>query len=325
MHQTTKHLIGIVGAPNERHCLYLAQELRTNHAVEPLILNNAPDIPFPLSLHGSTVCYEDVPLDELHVLYMRALFLPTPAFDAGEIEARMKKYGYVAYAAHRERYAAWLSYLKTASLSGKLVVNPIDSLLLHFAKPYQTELLRSKGLPVPDTLVTSSAQLLLDFCKDKEVVYKPVAGGALCRKLTEEDKQPERLQRLASAPVQFQEYVPGHDLRVFVLDGRVIASFLLESDHIDFREGEAELTKHTLDPEIAAVCIRACRELGLLFSGVDLKLRADGSVVLIECNPSPMFEGFDRILSGHERIVSQLADYLTEQARTAANGAPSVL
>lgn len=301
----------------ERHCIYLSEEL-TRQGAEPLILNNAPDLAFPLSFHGTKAFYNDQEISDLHVIFMRALFLPTPAFDASEIEDRMKEQGYIAYAAHRERYAAWLSYLKLAALQGKQVINPIDSLLLHFAKPYQTETLRSKGLPVPETLVTSNAELLLDFCQDKEVVYKPVAGGALCRKLTEADKQPERLDRLASAPVQFQEYIPGPDLRVFVLNGRVIASFILESDHIDFREGSADLSVYPLEPEIAELCIRACRELGLLFSGVDLKLRADGSVVLIECNPSPMFEGFDRVLSGNERIAAQLADDLIAAAVGAA-------
>lgn len=165
-----KHTIGIVGAPNERHCLYLAQELRKQHA-EPLILDNAPDIPFPLSLRGNEVYYNDRSLDDLHVLFMRALFLPTPAFDAREIETRVKEQGYAAYAAHRERYATWLSFLKTASIQDKRVVNPIDSLLLHFAKPYQTEILRSKDLPVPDTLITSNPDLLLEFCRDEICAY----------------------------------------------------------------------------------------------------------------------------------------------------------
>lgn len=298
--------IGIVGAPLERHCIYLSEHL-IKQGAKALILNNAPDIPFPLTMRDHEMYYEQEAIDTLDVLFMRALFLPTPAFDTQDIAEAMQESGQAAYAAGRERYATWLSYLKIAELQGKLVVNPIDSLLLHFAKPFQVESLRRKDFPVPDTLVTGDPDALLQFSEGRQIVYKPVAGGALCRLLTKEDKQPERLERLAAAPVQFQEYIPGKDLRVFVLDGRVIASFLIESDTIDFREGRQEVTAISIDPETAAMCVRACAELNLIFSGVDLKLTSDGAVILIECNPSPMFEGFDTKLADHETIVSQLA------------------
>lgn len=301
--------IGIIGSSNERHTIYLYEEL-TKQGAYAHILDTAPNQPYPLSFSENRSCYKGNDLANTHVYFLRSLFLPTPAF---EISRDVEKEGHIAYVAERERYAAWLSWFMTAPYHGRFIVNPVDTLLIHFAKPYHLERLRASGVPVPKTLVTSNPEMVLEFSRNQEVVYKPVAGGALCRLLTEDDKRPERLEALSSAPVQFQEYVEGDDLRVFVLGGEVIASFLIKGEGIDYRDRTYQLEHYELPPEIASLCTKACKSLGLLFSGVDLKLRPDGSVVCIECNPSPMFEGFDKVAP--TSIVSQLASYLIDKAR----------
>ena len=300
--------VGIIGSSRERHSLYLFEEL-TKQGAHAVLLDTAPDQPYPLSYDESRCHYDRCDLSGTDVFFLRALFLPTPAF---EISRDVEKEGHIAYVAERERYAAWLSWLMSSPYQGRYIVNPVDTLLIHFAKPYQLERLRAAGIPVPKTLVTSDPEMVLDFSRDRAVVYKPVAGGALCRFLTEEDKLPERLEALSNAPVQFQEYIEGDDLRVFVLGKKVIASFLIKSESIDYRDGTHHVEPYELSPEVATLCIQACKALGLIFSGVDLKLRSDGSAVCIECNPSPMFEGFDRVAPNP--IVSQLAAFLIEKA-----------
>ncbi|MDR9794110.1 ATP-grasp domain-containing protein [Aeribacillus pallidus] len=303
--------VGIIGSQFERHCLYLQKEL-VRQGAQAFILDNSPDVPYPLSFGGEDSHYENRDLSETNVYFLRALFVPTPAFDTSQIKEQIKENGFLAYAAERERYAAWLSWLKSSSYFGRLIVNPVDTLLIHFAKPYHLECLRRAGIPIPKTLVTSNPEKVLEFSHNCDVIYKPVAGGALCRLLTEEDKKPERLEALSTAPVQFQEYIQGQDVRVFVLDRKVIASFIIEGEGIDYREGAHQVKPFEITPEIAQLCIEACETLGLIFSGIDLKLRPDGSVICIECNPSPMFEGFDRVAP--VSIVSQLASYLIKQA-----------
>ncbi|MFS0727005.1 ATP-grasp domain-containing protein [Paenibacillus sp. 1P07SE] len=312
---TNELTIGIIGADKERHCLYLAEEIKRQGG-KPVIMDTISEAAYPLSMSsvkaGYGAAYNDYDAEAIHVYYLRALFLPTPAFDAGEIEAQIREEGYVAYAAQRERYAAWLSWLKCMPLHGKLLVNPVDTLLIHFAKPYQIESLRQAGIPVPETLVTSSAERLREFVRSRQVVYKPVAGGAHCRLLGEEDLAPERLEALGHAPAIFQEYIEGQDVRVFVLDGKAIAAFELDSDDVDYRLGGKAMRPVHVPDEIGSMCIAACSRLNLLFSGVDLKRRPDGSYVLIECNPSPMFEGFDR--HALQPIVEILARYLLAEA-----------
>lgn len=304
--------VGIIGSTRERHCIYLQKELE-HQGAQVVILDNTPDHPYPLTFCEGESDYKGLDLSNTKVYFLRALFLPTPAFDASTIQEQMKEEGYLAYAAERERYAAWLSWLKSAPYHGRLIVNPVDTLLIHFAKPYHLECLRAAGVPVPETLVTSNPEKVLAFSKNRDVVYKPVAGGAMCRLFKEEDQIPERLESLWTAPVQFQEYIEGQDVRVFVLDHRVIASFIVAGEGIDYREGTNKLEPYEVTPQIAELCIKACSALGLIFSGVDLKLRPDGSVVCIECNPSPMFEGFDQVAP--VSIVSQLASWLIEQGK----------
>lgn len=304
--------VGIIGARLERHCIYLSQELERQGA-RALILDNLPGKPFPLSYGEESSRYHDqsdLDLTEMKVCFLRALFLPTPAFEVSE---QIAKEGYVAYMAERERYAAWLSWLMSAPFDGRWMVNPVETLMIHFAKPYHLARLRHAGIPVPKTLVTSHAETLLEFSRGRKIVYKPVAGGAYCRLFTEEDRHPDRLEALMTAPVQFQEYIEGEDLRVFVLDGKVIASFLVEGEGIDYRKGTTDVKPCEVTPEVASMCIKACETLGLIFSGIDLKRQPDGSVVCIECNPSPMFEGFDRVAP--VPIVSQLAAWLIGKAK----------
>lgn len=314
--------VGIIGSAKERHCLYLSKEIESQGGV-PVLLDNAPVLDFPLSLRigrqGFEAEAQRQSLADLSVCYMRALFLPSPVLDTEAINEQIEQDGYTAYAAERERYATWLSWLQCLPLQDKLLVNPVDTLLLHFAKPYQLEMLRRAGVSIPETLVTGHADRVLEFAGSRELVYKPVAGGALCRKLEEEDKQPDRLATLANAPVLFQEYVPGKDIRVFVLDGEVISAFEVCGEGIDYREGPTEVKPVTLNKEVESMCIHACQALGLVFSGVDLKQRSDGTIVLIECNPSPMFEGFDR--AAPFPIVSRLAAFLIDQAAKSAKSA----
>ena len=65
--------VGIIGAENERHCLYLAQALEAQ-GVHPIILDNSPDKPFPLSFYDQQCQYEDLDLSHIHVYFLRALF-----------------------------------------------------------------------------------------------------------------------------------------------------------------------------------------------------------------------------------------------------------
>ena len=87
--------------------------------------------------------------------------------------------------------------------------------------------------------------------------------------------------------------LPGEDVRVYVLDGEVIASVRIVSRALDFRQNEERLEPIELPEDVAAQCLEATRVLGLRWTGMDLKRDAAGTLRLLELNESPMFLGFD--------------------------------
>jgi glutathione synthase/RimK-type ligase-like ATP-grasp enzyme len=209
----------------------------------------------------------------------------------------------------RERQSLLASWLRSATLEGKRVINPIESFDLHYLKPYQLALLRKNSIPVPASLVTNDSRELKEF-KEKigELVYKPVAGGAGCKLMTEKDWTEERLQLLRNAPVLFQEYIKGENIRVYVIDDEIVSSGIVHTQEVDYRGHEEAIEKIKLPKDIENMCIKAMRICGMKFTGIDLKRKPNKESVLIECNPSPMFVGFQEATG--DPIDERLADCL---------------
>jgi len=180
-------------------------------------------------------------------------------------------------------------------------------------KPVQLALLAHAGLPVPRTLWTNEPEAVRHFAAGQRVAYKPVEGGAATRELGPEDLTDERLAALEAAPVTFQELMPGEDVRVYVLDGEIIASLRIVSSALDFRQHEERIESFVLPPEVARQCLRATEVVGLRWTGMDLKRDARGTLRFLELNASPMFLGFDA-RAGTD-ILGHLARALARAAR----------
>jgi len=177
---------------------------------------------------------------------------------------------------------------------GVPMYNPFSSQRA-ITKPFQLALLQGAGLPVPKTLWTNDPDDVEDLAAETSLIYKPVTGGAQTRVATSEDLSPERLAHLAAAPVTFQELLPGDDIRVFLIDGEVVAQYRIvtPSEAIDYRQNELAIENIQLPEETLSRCRRACDVIGLRFTGMDLKYDARGDAKILELNNSPMFLGFD--------------------------------
>ena len=197
-----------------------------------------------------------------------------------------------AMVALRERTDLVMSIVHRWEAAGVPIYNP-PSVYPRITKPFQLALLAQAGLPVPETRWTNDPDEVRRFADGRRVAYKPIVGGAATRELEPRDLSDERLALLATAPVCFQELLPGRDVRVYVVDGEVVASIAIETDALDFRQHEQALGPYELDAELRAACVRATAALGLRFTGMDLKADAAGRFKLLELNPSPMFLGFD--------------------------------
>ena len=193
------------------------------------------------------------------------------------------------------------------------VVNRARPQASNASKPYQAQIARSHGFSVPATLVTNVPELVVAFrAEHGRVVFKSASGvRSIVREFGDDDLR--RLPMIRWCPVQFQEYVPGVDVRVHVIGERVFATEVV-SDRTDYRYAESEggsakLTATTLDDEVAARCVALARALDLSLAGIDLRLGPDSRVVCFEINPSPAFSYYEAHTG--QPISDAIARFLT--------------
>jgi len=236
--------------------------------------------------------------------YVRSFPLPLPFFPVHGSDR--------AYAAGREQRSFLSSFVGALARAGAAFFNPPALLGQHFLKLEQLQMLRSASVPVPRTLATNDPQAVAEFARrvGGRVVYKPLAGGALCRRLEPGDLGSRRLALLSNAPVLFQEEVPGRNLRVYVVAGEVVASYEISSDQLDYRGAETAVHPISLSDGERDACRQAATACGMAFTGIDVRRRPDGGFAVLECNPSPMFAGIEQ-RTGTTVVTRALADLLT--------------
>jgi hypothetical protein len=180
-----------------------------------------------------------------------------------------------------------------ADLSDALVINRPAAMVSNSSKPFQAMQIRSLGFEVPQTIVTTDPDEVVEFTKRHEkVIYKSISAvRSIVSKLTEEHLT--RLSDICWCPTQFQEFVPGTDFRVHVVGEEVFASEIV-SEADDYRYasqqgGSVDIRASSLPDEVANRCVALSRELGLGVSGVDLRRTPEGKWYCFEVNPSPAF------------------------------------
>ncbi len=294
MHAQTGQVV-LVGAAQDAHLMAVQQRVCD--------LGHTPFVLSPLDFPANLRISLGEQLDQIRVdgvdfgwpsaIYLRNLH-QSPASGGAQEENATQEDLHRKLLMHRERNTILEALICRWEVMGIPIYNS-PSANRNVTKPLQMALLARAGLPVPNTRWTNDPGEVLDLAAGGELIYKPVAGGAATRKLEKQDLQSERLDRLSAAPVTFQELLPGEDIRVYVIDERVIASYHIVTNHIDYRQNEQRVESIELDAQTQVQCIAACKALGLRFSGIDLKRDKHGMLRILELNPSPMFLGFDRL------------------------------
>jgi glutathione synthase/RimK-type ligase-like ATP-grasp enzyme len=308
--------IVLAGAAVDEHVAGLADAVRLR-GEEPIVLDSLTFPAAPCIALGETlddIRLDDAPLARPGAVYLRGLYL-SPLSYLVDAERDMADSWRTTLIVFKEKAEFLLSLIRRWEDLGVPVYNPLTASELT-RKPHQLARLAAAGVPLPATLWTNDPRAAARFARGRRVAYKPVSGGAATRELRPQDLVPERLARLAHAPVTFQELLPGKDLRVFVLDGRVVAALRIEieGDALDYRQNERAIESFRPDAALETIALDATRALGLRFAGIDLKGAADGSWRVLEVNASPMFIGFDQRAGTDVR--GALAEALIEQARS---------
>jgi len=190
---------------------------------------------------------------------------------------------------------------------GVVLINGSDAIDNVKDKLYTQQILGESNLPVPKTLLVKHP-INIEFVEKNinfPVIIKTLSGsfGAGVF-LAETKKQLEQLLKMAeitkpSYNIIVQEFIKdswGKDLRVFILNGKVVGCMMRQSTDDDFRANIArggEGIPYQITDEIEWLGGESARLLGLDIAGVDL-LFNKGSYSICEVNSSPGFDGMDK-------------------------------
>lgn len=198
---------------------------------------------------------------------------------------------------YREKLSALESFLSSLE---PISWNSLQAVELHRKKGLQSKIMQNNGIRIPKTIVTNDQNALEEFYinNNKNIIYKPVRGGAYTQKMKDEDLL--RKDSLINCPCQLQECIDGIDIRVYAFESGEIFAGEIIADSIDFRADEnAKINKHKLPKKIQKDCLKILKLLGLKYSGIDIRLSNTGEYVFIEANPAPMFVYFEK-MTGYE-------------------------
>lgn len=206
-------------------------------------------------------------------------------------------------AATLEQVVFRMDVLHRLQAAGTVVVNSARAIELAVDKYLALATAANAGIATPQTVVCQRA---IDAKRafhtlGGDVVVKPVFGSegfGLTRVSDEAMAQRAfaQLQRMGSV-IYLQQFVAHEqgDYRLFVIDGKVVASMRRTSD--DWRTnvargGRAEAIEP--EPDLIAMAVNACAACGVAIGGVDIVRDADGQPLLLEINAAP---GWRRVSS----------------------------
>lgn len=310
--------IGIFGDDSDPQCHAVAAAAKAQGADNVLIRGDAFEAGLPLSFLDGSTWYRGQCVDDLRGFYLRYIPAPYAPYLENDEELVLYEDWFHQFMQTRERASFFVAWLLKLQDEGAALVNPPHAASVLQFKPFQLHALRRAGARVPKTLISNDPEAIRAFhAQVKDVIFKPVMGGALTRALDEEALA--NLDAVTTAPVIFQERVPGDDLRIMLVGEEIVScvAIVTPEQHLDFRgddvysSGGAEYREVELPDAVKRQCVHAARRCGLELAGIDIKHQGDDWVFL-ELNSSPIYLDVERKL-GHS-ISAAIARHILSRA-----------
>ena len=207
---------------------------------------------------------------------------------------------------------------------GVTMINGSESIDAVKDKLYSQQILGQSNLPVPKTmLVRHPINLeLIEKNLSYPMIVKTLSGsyGAGVF-LVEDRKQFRQLMKMAeltkpSYNIIVQEFIQdsyGKDLRVLVVNGKVVGCMMRQAVDGDFRANltrGGEAIPYQIDDNIEWLGGECARLLNLDVAGVDL-LFNNGSYTICEVNSAPGFEGMEKYTN--KNIAVEMVNYVVKK------------
>ncbi len=175
-------------------------------------------------------------------------------------------------------------------------VNPRSADEAAHRKPFQWEVANRVGMNMPRTLVTNEPGAARSFIEQvgvNKTVFKAFLASTEEWRETRlvEMSDLNRIDSVRYAPVIFQEYIDGVDLRITVVGDRLFTAEIdarQTSYPFDMRMviGEAEIKPIELPSAVHDSILRFMGELGLVYGAIDMRRTTDGRFIFLEVNPA---------------------------------------
>lgn len=288
----------IIGSEEEEHSKWIYNKLESMH--EDVCYFDSREYPKNINISWSPdspkieghirINNQKIPLDEIKGFYWRWFY---------GIQYETLKDGantnFLSNMVYRERQSSLNSFF--ASFESCNWVNSYKAVEMHKHKAFQTNIMSRNGIRMPKTLITNDSNSLMEFYEknNKNIIYKPVLGGAYTKILSDDDFSQENLETLKISPVQFQEKIEGIDVRIYAMGDEIFAAEM-HSNTLDFREdNRAQIIPVDIPEKVSEDCKKILKLLDLTYSGIDARKTENGEYVFIEANPAPMFIHFEKM------------------------------
>lgn len=203
-----------------------------------------------------------------------------------------------------------------------------NALLRSRDKLRSMQLLSRESIDFPKTFYTNmnsslEAEDILEFVGGIPLVVKVLEGTQGMGVMLLESKMAavSVIQALHSlqAKIMVQEFIKeagGKDLRLFVVNNKIVGSMVREGKDGDFRSNlhrGGMGTQAKLSKEEKFVALQACKAMGLNIAGVDM-IRSNRGPLILELNSSPGLEGIEAVTGVN--IAESIIKFVEHGART---------
>jgi glutathione synthase/RimK-type ligase-like ATP-grasp enzyme len=303
----TAPTIALCGFALDGHIAKLSDAL-TKRGATPLVL-----VPMPWGRYAwkdGRYFYAHKTLDHVAAFFIRQTYVPLFDLISRRAEA-VDPVGWVLESARMQNNAAFLhSFFDWFERRGCFLANPFSS--GERMKHKQGEVAAACGWRVPKTFITNSPADALAAVGEGDLVLKPPAGGTLARKI---DAKVVRAFAAIDFPVAIQEYIAGEDVRVYVIDGEVVAAARIVTGELDYRRDPNYMDRiHAIElpQDVQRRTAEVFERHRLVCGSMDLRLTNEGEFVFLEVNSGGSFLELQKALG--IRIADRIADLLVTRA-----------
>ena len=310
-------IIGDIEAYKEHQLVQRAVEERGTETITVDVTDWPGDAPVEHAVgSGECVFGEPIPFDDVTGVFsmVQTVFSPLDT----HYEWFDEKSERAAFTQRREWKQLFWSVMATFEEHGAKTPTPPRDHYWTFHRPLMLERYDDEGVPVPESTFTNDPDRVEAFVEShSKAVVQPVNGGRGLELIRPSDLTSERLEKLASAPIKLQEYVPGDDTRAFVVDGEFAGmvrydyegeAFSFQQPSVDY--SDIESVALSPDPDLRETVVRAGELVPSDYAAVDVRLTDDGEFTVLESNTPGRFAAHD--LAGTTDVADRLAAYLVE-------------